>query len=202
MKLDLECFLLCGGSSKRFKGDKRFALFEGIPLYLYQLKRIRKIFNKINVIIKKGDILKNILPKEKTIEEEEKDRAMIIGICNGLKNLKGEKGFFLAIDMPFVPYEYIRKILKFNSFYGIAPYFKGKAHFGASIFHKKSLSIIKEKISQKNYALKDLFQKDGFLLWNLDFEDWIKKYKEPFFNINSKNDLKEISYEGFANNWK
>lgn len=200
MKLNIECFLLCGGSSKRFKGDKRFALFEGIPLYLYQYKKVKKIFNKINVIIKKGDNIENILPREKIIEKE-KDRAMIIGIYNGLKNLKGEKGFFLAVDMPFVPYEFIIKILKFNSYYGIAPIFKGKPHFGVSVFHKKSLKLIKEKILKKNYALKDLFQKDGFFLWNLDFEDWIKKYKEPFFNINFKNDLKEINYEGFTNNW-
>lgn len=202
MKLDLECFLLCGGRSKRFGEDKRFLTIHDMPLYLYQHEKLKSIFKNVKILIKKGDMLKNLIPKENIIEEKEEERAAIFGIYNGLKNLKGEKGFFLAVDMPFVPFELIKKISEFNCYYGIAPLFKGKAHYGLGVFHKRSLKLIKEKILKKNYALKDLFQKDDFLLWNLDFEDWIKKYKEPFFNINFKNDLKEISYEGFTNNWR
>lgn len=39
-----EAFLLCGGLSKRFGEDKRFLIFRGIPLFLYQYKKLKSFF--------------------------------------------------------------------------------------------------------------------------------------------------------------
>lgn len=194
-----EALLLCGGLSKRFGQDKRFLIVRGIPLFLYQYKKLKSCFISVKVLIKNEDTLYKFLPREDIIFEKENDNAMLIGIYNGLKNLKGDEGFFLAVDMLNIPVELMRKIFKYKNFLAVFPFYNDKIHFGCSLINKKAINIIEEKILNKEYALKNLIKNDDFFIWNIEKEEWAKKYNNLFFNINKKEDL---IYERHSNYWR
>ncbi len=185
----IEGFLLCGGKSKRFGEDKRFLNFKGKPLILYQLEKLKRIFKDVKILVKKNDFLLKYFPREFFLIEEEKESAMMIGVLNGLKNMKGNEAFFLSVDMPLVPEEFILKIVKIKNYLGVAPFFQKKTHFGTLFLKKESYDEILKSYIEKNYSFKELFNKNCFFQWNLDKEKWILKYKNPFLNINEKKDL-------------
>lgn len=104
---DLSAFILAGGKSTRMGTDKAFVEFEGRTLLARALDLARSVSSKVR-IAGSGE---KFAPFGPVVEDIFRDRGPLGGIHAALQASATELNLMLAVDMPFVPQEFLEYLV-------------------------------------------------------------------------------------------
>jgi phospholipid/cholesterol/gamma-HCH transport system ATP-binding protein len=105
---ELTTFVLAGGKSTRMGSDKAFLEFEGRTLLARALELAQSIAPNVSIVGSRAKfgafapVVEDIFP----------DRGPLAGIHAALRSSQTDLNLMLAIDMPFVPAEFLRYLVR------------------------------------------------------------------------------------------
>ncbi len=105
---DLAVFILAGGKSSRMGRDKAFVEYDGRTLLSAALELARGLSNEV-FIVGNREKFSQFGP---VVEDEFRNCGPLGGIHAALRSSKAELNLMLAVDMPFVPGEFVRYLIQ------------------------------------------------------------------------------------------
>jgi len=158
--------------------DKASLPFGEGSLLEYQYARLSCFFEDVFVSCKQDRVVPNHM---KTIRENDKESASMLGLLNPLILLQEERVFFVPVDTPFVREESFFEIYESskdkenNAFVA-----KGeRIHPLVGVYRLSSVDTISEAIKAEDFAIMKMLKKLN------SFEVEVGE-EEQFFNINTK----------------
>jgi molybdopterin-guanine dinucleotide biosynthesis protein A len=104
--------VLGGGSGKRIGGDKCTVELAGQPLVLYPIHALRRVCEQVVVVAKQDTVLPQLAGEAEVWVEPDEPRHPLAGVVHALRMASARKILVLACDMPLVPEELLRALLK------------------------------------------------------------------------------------------
>ncbi|MFW6189778.1 MAG: formate dehydrogenase accessory sulfurtransferase FdhD [Planctomycetota bacterium] len=104
-----EAFLLCGGESRRLGFPKEMIRADGAPLAVALVRRLQSVFERVSVVTNHPAYLDTWLDVP-LWRDEYPGLGPLAGVHAGLRQVKGEGGFFLGCDMPFLRERHLRRV--------------------------------------------------------------------------------------------
>jgi len=182
--MEISAVVLAGGKSSRMGKDKALLEFKGkSSLALFQYSKLQKLFKKVYISTKedKFDFKANLIYDELPISSP---LSALASIC---KNIDSNAFFLIAVDMPFVSQNTIKKLI---SAYQKEPNFSAyiaKSPNGleptVAIYKKDILKTLNKFIAKNEFKLK-------LLLKELNIKEIEINNIDEFFNINYYKDYK------------
>ncbi len=185
--------VLAGGQSKRFGLDKSQVILNGKILIDYILSEIYDEFSEI-LIITNNEIDHMNSKKISKIKDFKKDLGPLGGVLTAMKWVKQFNKNFQWIytfptDTPFFKKECLQDFLKKIKFHDSKLFFIKSNNTRHNIFGLWSLKLLDQLeddlINKGERKVETWANSIGVKVINIDFEKF-----DPFFNINTKEDLK------------
>lgn len=186
--------VLAGGQSKRFGQDKSQVQLGGKILIDYILLEILDQFNEI-LIISNNDIKFLNSKKITKIEDYKKDLGPLGGVLTALKWIKKNNRDYKWIstfpsDTPFFKKKYLSNFIKNIDDKKSKLFFiksNDKRHNIFGLWSTELLDRLEDDVTNKGERKVEIWaNKVGVKTINIEF-----KNNDPFFNINTKEDLKK-----------
>ena len=183
--------VLAGGKSKRFGEDKSKVKLNGKILLEHTLDKIKSKFNTI-VIVSNSRIVKDYIVIKDCIDGQ---LGPLVGVLSAMKwikenNYSEEWVITFPCDTPFFNISIIDKFAEVSKLNDSLLYFVKSKEKRHNIFGLWSLKLIKtlEKdiIEHKHRKVEEWANKIGVKTINISYKEI-----DPFFNINTKEDLME-----------
>ncbi|MBD1381774.1 molybdenum cofactor guanylyltransferase [Metabacillus arenae] len=183
--------VLAGGKSSRYGTPKMFETYKGKHLYEYSVDALRE--NRLSpIIISTNSELRPCFKRTDVhyiIENElEAHQGPLFALYNVISNeQKAEWFFVLSCDIPFVTSCFVREIIAIakgtHSFDVILPTQSGRDQPLLALYHRRSLSKMKQTLSSNKRSLRVLlnelnvrtvpFSRDENIFININYkEDW------------------------------
>ena len=186
--------ILAGGESKRFGGGfKTFSKINNKSIFNIILERLKK--NEIEILINANKIHKEFQKSSLPIIKDKKKGYLgplagihtAISFC--LKYYKDKEWVFtVPSDTPFLPEnlldEFCNKLQQNVEI--LVARSNNKVHPVISMWNVNLLNSLEKELSQKNRKIMTWVEKHNF-----DYVDFDYKIFDPFFNINTTNDLEK-----------
>ena len=184
--------VLAGGQSKRFGEDKSQVNLEGKILINYILSEIVDVFNEI-LIVANSDIEFMQSKKISRIEDFQKDLGPLGGVLSAMKWIKQNNKNYQWIstfpsDTPFFKKELLEEFYEKINFNESKLFFIKSNDTRHNIFGLWSLDLLsqlEEDLIKKGERKVELWA-NSIGVKNIDMQF---KNNDPFFNINTKEDL-------------
>jgi len=185
--------VLAGGQSKRFGLDKSQVILNGKILIDYILSEIHDEFSEI-LIITNNEIDHMNSKKISKIKDFKKDLGPLGGVLTAMKWVKQFNKNFQWIytfptDTPFFKKKCLHDFLKKIKFHDSKLFFIKSNNTRHNIFGLWSLKLLDQLeddlINKGKRKVETWANSIGVKVINIDFEKF-----DPFFNINTKEDLK------------
>ncbi|NCU50921.1 MAG: molybdenum cofactor guanylyltransferase [Candidatus Fonsibacter lacus] len=186
--------VLAGGQSKRFGQDKSQVQLGGKILIDYILLEILDQFNEI-LIISNNDIKFLNSKKITKIEDYKKDLGPLGGVLTAMKWIKKNNRDYKWIstfpsDTPFFKKKYLSNFIKNIDDKKSKLFFiksNDKRHNIFGLWSTELLDRLEDDVTNKGERKVEIWaNKVGVKTINMEF-----KNNDPFFNINTKEDLKK-----------
>ena len=186
--------VLAGGQSKRFGQDKSQVQLGGKILIDYILLEILDQFNEI-LIISNNDIKFLNSKKITKIEDYKKDLGPLGGVLTAMKWIKKNNRDYKWIstfpsDTPFFKKKYLSDFIKNIDDKKSKLFFiksNDKRHNIFGLWSTELLDRLEDDVTNKGERKVEIWaNKVGVKTINMEF-----KNNDPFFNINTKEDLKK-----------
>ena len=185
--------ILAGGESKRFGGGfKTLSKINGKSIFIRILEKLKK--NEIEILINANQNHEEFQKSKLPIIKDKKEGFLgpLAGIHSSiswcLKEYKDKEWIFtVPSDTPFLPENLLDKFcnkLEQNIEILVARS-NNKVHPVISMWNVNLLNSLEKELSQKNRKIMTWVEKHNF-----DYVDFDYKIFDPFFNINTINDLK------------
>ena len=183
--------VLAGGKSERFGKDKSEIKLGGKTLLAHTLDKIKSKFNKI-IIVSNSKILKKYTTINDYIDGQ---LGPLVGVLSAMKWIKKNNFSYSWVatfpcDTPFFNITLIDKFIEATKLNDSLLYFIKSEEKRHNIFGLWSLELIEtleNDIMQNNYRKVEIWaNKIGVKTINISYKD-----VDPFFNINTKEDLAE-----------
>ena len=182
-------YILAGGDSKRFGEDKALFEYEGISLIKRMLNLLSPLVYSTKIVTKSGRGFKGL--GVKILNDSLDVQTPLAGILRGLEDTSGW-GMFLACDLPNMNSDIILRLLNsVNENYeieGIRAIVAASADEElqplVACYHNSGIASIKNSI-EKNQSMKRWLRDSKIKI--VTFEE-----KEPFININRREDLSKL----------
>ncbi len=181
--------VLAGGKSKRFGQDKNKVKLGGITLLQRTLTKIKSKFDKI-IIVSNSNIKNNYITINDCINGQ---LGPLVGVLSAMKwvkenNLQYEWIATFPCDTPFFDISIIDEFLSASKTNNSLLYFaktKEKRHNIFGLWSLKLIKVLEEDIVNNKFRkVEDWANKIGVKTINIFYNDI-----DPFFNINTKEDL-------------
>jgi molybdopterin-guanine dinucleotide biosynthesis protein A len=104
--------VLGGGSGQRIGGDKCTVELAGQPLVLYPIHALRRVCEQVVVVAKQDTVLPQLAGEAEVWVEPDEPRHPLAGVVHALRMATARRILVLACDMPLVPEELLRALLK------------------------------------------------------------------------------------------
>ena len=192
--------ILAGGKSKRFGQEKSQVKLGDKTLLEHSLSKLKSKFDKILIVTNS-----NTIKDYKTINDcIEGQLGPLVGVLSAMKWIKKNKFSYNWIatfpcDTPFFNISIIEEFYKASKLNDNLLYFvksKEKRHNIFGLWSLKLIEILEKDIIENNYRKVEKWaNKIGVKTINVPYEDI-----DPFFNINTKEDL--IEAEKILKNYK
>jgi molybdopterin-guanine dinucleotide biosynthesis protein A len=189
--------VLAGGKAKRFGEEKLLYRVSGKPLILHAIENVLKAERIDEAVIVASREKKEVfegLGFEVIVDE------LKIGPIGGLYTALRELGdvFVIAGDMPAIKPEFVdyimAKFCKLKPSVCVPKWKNGYLEPLHAAYSKTFLGILEKQIARGRYMLNEAIR-----LCNpcyIEIESLPEEWRESFFNINTKRDLKKI--KGFS----
>ena len=183
--------VLAGGKSKRFGQNKSEVKLGNITLLEHTLNKIKSKFNKI-IIVSNKDLVKNYTVIGDCIEGQ---LGPLVGVLSAMKWIKKNNLSYswlatFPCDTPFFNISIIDKFTKAAKLNDSYLYFaktEEKRHNIFGLWSLKLADTLEEDIIKNNYRKVEKWaDKIGVKIINVLYDN-----TDPFFNINTKEDLIE-----------
>ena len=192
--------ILAGGKSKRFGQEKSQVKLGDKTLLEHSLSKLKSKFDKILIVTNS-----NTIKDYKTIKDcIEGQLGPLVGVLSAMKWIKKNKFSYNWIatfpcDTPFFNISIIEEFYKASKLNDNLLYFvksKEKRHNIFGLWSLKLIEILEKDIIENNYRKVEKWaNKIGVKTINVPYDDI-----DPFFNINTKEDL--IEAEKILKNYK
>ena len=192
--------ILAGGKSKRFGQEKSQVKLGDKTLLEHSLSKLKSKFDKILIVTNS-----NTIKDYKTINDcIEGQLGPLVGVLSAMKWIKKNKFSYNWIatfpcDTPFFNISIIEEFFKASKLNDNLLYFvksKEKRHNIFGLWSLKLIEILEKDIIENNYRKVEKWaNKIGVKTINVSYDDI-----DPFFNINTKEDL--IEAEKILKNYK
>ena len=192
--------ILAGGKSKRFGQEKSQVKLGDKTLLEHSLSKLKSKFDKILIVTNS-----NTIKDYKTIKDcIEGQLGPLVGVLSAMKWIKKNKFSYNWIatfpcDTPFFNISIIEEFYKASKLNDNLLYFvksKEKRHNIFGLWSLKLIEILEKDIIENNYRKVEKWaNKIGVKTINVTYDDI-----DPFFNINTKEDL--IEAEKILKNYK
>lgn len=106
-----ECFVLAGGLSRRFQGDKLLYPLGGKKAIEHTLDALRSLCGRLCLVTKDREKF-SFLRDVEILEDQLEKQLALAGIHTALKSLRGERALIVAGDMPLVKREVVSLLLE------------------------------------------------------------------------------------------
>ena len=183
--------ILAGGKSKRFGQDKSEVKLGDKTLIEHTLHKIKSKFNKI-IIVSNRKVLKNYTIIKDCIDGQ---LGPLVAVLSAMKWIKKNNFSYNWIatfpcDTPFFNISIIDEFIKVSKLNNSLLYFvksKEKRHNIFGLWSLQLIEILKKDIIENNYRKVEKWaNKVGVKTINVSYDNL-----DPFFNINTKEDLIE-----------
>ena len=183
--------ILAGGKSKRFGQDKSEVKLGDKTLLEHTLHKIKSKFSKI-IIVSNRKVLKNYTIIEDCIDGQ---LGPLVGVLSAMKYIKKNNFSYnwvatFPCDTPFFDIYIIEEFFKVSKLNDSLLYFvksKEKRHNIFGLWSLKLIEILEKDIIQNNYRKVEKWaNKAGVKIINVSYDG-----TDPFFNINTQEDLIE-----------
>ena len=192
--------ILAGGKSKRFGQEKSQVKLGDKTLLEHSLSKLKSKFDKILIVTNS-----NTIKDYKTIKDcIEGQLGPLVGVLSAMKWIKKNKFSYNWIatfpcDTPFFNISIIEEFFKASKLNDNLLYFvksKEKRHNIFGLWSLKLIEILEKDIIENNYRKVEKWaNKIGVKTIDVSYDDI-----DPFFNINTKEDL--IEAEKILKNYK
>jgi len=183
--------VLAGGKSKRFGEDKSEIKLGSKTLLEHTLDKIKSKFNTI-IIVSNSKIVKDYITIKDCMEGQ---LGPLVGVLSAMKWIKKNNFFYNWIatfpcDTPFFNISIIDEFIKVSKLNNSLLYFvksKEKRHNIFGLWSLQLIEILEKDIIENNYRKVEKWaNKVGVKTINVSYDNL-----DPFFNINTKEDLIE-----------
>ena len=183
--------ILAGGKSKRFGQDKSEVKLGDKTLLEHTLHKIKSKFSKI-IIVSNRKVLKNYTIIEDCIDGQ---LGPLVGVLSAMKYIKKNNFSYnwvatFPCDTPFFDIYIIEEFFKVSKLNDSLLYFvksKEKRHNIFGLWSLKLIETLEKDIIQNNYRKVEKWaNKVGVKIINASYDG-----ADPFFNINTQEDLIE-----------
>ena len=192
--------ILAGGKSKRFGQEKSQVKLGDKTLLEHSLSKLKSKFNKI-LIVTNSNTIKDYITINDCIDGQ---LGPLAGVLSAMKWIKKNSFSYNWIatfpcDTPFFNISIIEEFFKASKLNDNLLYFvksKEKRHNIFGLWSLKLIEILEKDIIENNYRKVEKWaNKIGVKTINVPYDDI-----DPFFNINTKEDL--IEAEKILKNYK
>ena len=122
-----------------------------------------------------------------------KDIGPLGGIYTGLTHIRGENGFFVACDMPFLNASLIRHMTTICEGFDVTvPKLSGKLHTLHAIYHKDCLPHIEDLIEKRDHKVAHFFGKVKVQYLTQKEIERFDPDLLSFFNVNTREDFEKL----------
>ena len=157
--MKLSAVLLAGGKSRRMGQDKAAIFFRGSPLWQRQLDLLRKLEPEQLFVSAKTDPLWRPVDVE-FVADAQPSRGPLSGIAAALPCAASDHLLALAIDMPFMSDDYLRKLFeKTQPGYGVVPMIDNRAEPLSAIYPRDVAVDFIHALAGNNFSLQPLVAK-------------------------------------------
>ncbi len=180
--------LLAGGRSSRFGSDKAFLDWQGMPLYVNQLRKLASLSpGQLWLSTRADQPFPDVLSAVTRLVDQRPDLGPIGGLHSILRSSRAERVLVLAVDLPRMEAEFLAQLLSGNA--GRAPISSQTWEPLAAVYpREKMLTLVEAAISKGDYRLQNLLNHAAEAGW---LEAWPITEKEAAFftNLNTPDDL-------------
>jgi molybdenum cofactor guanylyltransferase len=151
---NISAVLLAGGESRRMGKDKARLLFQGKPLWQFQLNMLRKSEPAEIFISARTD------PKWRPsdcrfVPDNPPSRGPLSGITSSLGQMRTSHLLVLAIDMPFMSEKYLRFLcLEIGPGCGVVPTLDNRFEPLAAIYPREALDTFQRALTGTDFSLQ------------------------------------------------
>jgi molybdopterin-guanine dinucleotide biosynthesis protein A len=104
--------VLAGGAGRRLGGDKCTVELAGRPLVLYPIEALRRVCEQVVVVAKQDTKLPQLAGQAEVWIEPDEPQHPLAGVVHALRTASARKLLVLACDMPLVPEDLLRALVK------------------------------------------------------------------------------------------
>ncbi len=192
--------VLAGGKSQRFGEDKSQVKLDGKLLIDFILSEIVDEFKEI-LIVTNNQIAFQKSKKISTIKDFKKGQGPLGGVLSAMKWAKEKNSNYkwistFPVDTPFFKKEILKKFLSEINIEESKLFFIKSNNTRHNIFGMWSIDLMKkleEDLNKGHKKVETWANSIGVKIINMEF-----MYEDPFFNINTKDDL-EIAKKKIKN---
>ena len=192
--------VLAGGKSQRFGEDKSQVKLDGKLLIDYILSEIVDEFREI-LIVTNNQIAFQKSKKISTIKDFKKGQGPLGGVLSAMKWAKEKNSNYkwistFPVDTPFFKKKILKKFLSEINIEESKLFFIKSNNTRHNIFGMWSIDLMKkleEDLNKGHKKVETWANSIGVKIINMEF-----MYEDPFFNINTKDDL-EIAKKKIKN---
>jgi len=185
---ELTSVIIAGGKSLRFGEPKSLSMFNGKLLIQYSIDVADKISNKKLIVYGNDNHFQDF--QTITIPDVHKNCGPLSGIFSALIYIQDGWIATIPCDTPFLISEIYEKLVSAKD--GFKPVIASSPS-GLEpligLWHTSATNQIEKAILNKQFRIIDVLEKLNFVKVPFSTKH-IKNYKQVFFNINTKSDLK------------
>ena len=189
--MEVTGIILAGGESRRMGREKGLVVYAGKPLIHYPIHVLEGLCSQILI---SSNSKAYGYTGHRLIPDEVKEIGPVGGIHACLKASNTSDNIVLSCDMPFISSDYLRFLLdqRKDSLAAVPWFGNDKYEPVSAYYHKDFGDVLANHISTGNYKLPDIFKK--IQIKKLAVENQGFYHKKLFYNINSLEDLANISH--------
>lgn len=184
-ELEIEAFVLAGGKSSRMGSDKGVVQLKGKPMISYVLETLQKVGLPVRIIANNKNYESFGFP---VVHDVVKDKGPLGGLLTAFENSTADAVVLVSCDMPFLPEESIKRLIKSGDFLTIVA-----AQVGERVNPLFALYPIKFKQEVEARIFSKRLKMTDFILANKHklVSSETGKHIGNFRNINTRQELKE-----------
>jgi molybdenum cofactor guanylyltransferase len=188
--------LLCGGESRRMGRDKATLEWRGRAMWEWQMKTIRALQPEKIFVSARTDLPWRPDDTELVLDTQP-SRGPISGLISALERMRTSHLLVLAIDMPFMKANHLRRLCDAASTgVGVVPFIGERAEPLAAIYPKEALPKFRDATNASLQPLvRKLVEADKLRIMQISEKD-ARYYK----NVNQPSEFRDLAKTSESSN--
>lgn len=182
--------VLAGGKSSRMGTPKALLLFDGEPLIVHIVTRLRRLFAEVVVVAAPGQDLPSM--PVTLVHDDVGYQGPVGGICYGLRASGGDVSFVTACDTAFLSSRLISHLLsQIPQHDVVVPHWQGRLQPLHAVYRRSVLPLLEGQLARGE--LRPVFLFDKVRTRTIDEEE-IRRFDPEgwsFFNMNTPDEYSE-----------